>query len=183
MPPKTRSSSIVNEPSTDLTGKQNPIVTMAAKGVEPAREPPLPEEASNHKLLLDILANQKAAEEKQDKRHRELDKSIAATKKSLDKHIQENDQALTAIKGNVLTNTIDIQTLQASVTKLQSDFTTMQSKYDATQKLLDEASSNLKSYAATILKLDTKYIKDEEELLRCQIIIDGVKENQGNRRP
>ena len=173
----------MNEPSAGPSGKQTPLTTMAAKGVEPARDPPLPEEESDHKLLLVILANQKAAKEKQDKRHNDLDKSIAATKQSLDKHIEENDKALSAIKGNVLTNTTDIQTLQASVTKLQSDLLTIQSKYDATQKLLDETSSNLESYASTISKPDTKYVKDKKELLRCQLIIDGVKENQGNCRP
>ena len=48
------------------------------------------------------------------------------------KHIEENDKAIAAIKGNVTSNTVDIQTLQASVTQLQSDLTQMQSKYDAT---------------------------------------------------
>ena len=35
---------------------------MAAKGNEPAKDPPLPEEETDHKLLLDILANQKASD-------------------------------------------------------------------------------------------------------------------------
>ena len=69
------------------------------------------------------------------------------------------------------------------MTKLQSDLVSMQTKYDATQKLLDETTTNLDTYASTITKLDTKYNRDEKELLRCQLIIDGVKENQGNRRP
>ena len=89
-----KSSSIANEPSTGLSGKQTSVATMAAKGIEPARDPPLPEEESDHKILLDILPNQKAAEEKQDKRHNNLDKSIAASKLCLDKHIEENDKAL-----------------------------------------------------------------------------------------
>ena len=144
---------------------------------------PLPEEESDHKLLLDILANQKAADEKQEKRHRELDTTIAATKTTLDKHIEENDKILNKIQGNVTTNSSDITSLQASVTKLQADLTLMQNKYDATQKLLDEASTNLETFATTITKLDTKYVRDEEELLRCQIIIDGVNEKQGTRRP
>ena len=58
----------------------------------------------------------------------------------------------------------------------------MQDKFDAAQKLLDDASTNLEKYAATISKLDGKYVKDEEEVLRCQLIIDGVRE-QGTRRP
>ena len=60
----------------------------------------------------------------------------------------------------------------------------MQNKYDATQKLLDEATANMETFAATITKLDTKFVKDEEELLRCQLIVDGVKEGQqGAHRP
>ena len=68
------------------------------------------------------------------------------------------------MKGSVTTNTTDIQNLQASVKQLQTYFTLMQSKYDATQKLLDIASVNLSLYAATIPKLDTKYVKDEEDV-------------------
>ena len=74
---------------------------MAAKDDIPARDPPLPEEETDHKLLLDILANQKSANEKQEKRYCDWDNSITATKKLLDKHIEENHKSLTAIKGNV----------------------------------------------------------------------------------
>ena len=173
----------MNEPSAGPIGKQTPVSTMAVKGVEPATDPSPTDEASDHKLLLDILANQKAAELKQEKRHHELDNTITATKNILDKHIAENDKALSIIKGTVTTNTTEIHNLQASVTKLQIDLAEMQTKYDATQKLLDETSANLDTFAATITKLDTKYVKDEDELLRCQLIIDGVKEKQGARRP
>ena len=55
-------------------------------------------------------------------------------------------------------------------------------KYDTTQKLLDEATLNLNKYAATIRKLDGKYQRDEEDIMRCQLLIDGVKE-QGSKRP
>ena len=147
---------------------------MADTGDISASDPPLPEDVSN----------QKAADMKQEKRHLDLDKSITATKKSLDKHIEENDKILSSIKGSVTTNTTNITSLQASVTKLQGDLSLMQTKYDATQKLLDEASTNMENFAATITKLDTKFVRNEEELLRCQLIIDGVKEGQqGSRRP
>ena len=158
---------------------------MAAKGDEPENKPETPNEESddpNHLLLLSIIANQKASDEQQETRHRKLNSSICATKHSLDKHIEENEKALAAIKGSVTTNTTDIQSLQASVKQLQTDLALMQSKYDTTQKLLDSASANINAFAATITKLDTKYVKDEEEVLRCQLIIDGVKE-QGARRP
>ena len=128
---------------------------MAANGAEPAPNPQIPEDESDHKLLLNILANQKDSDEKQETRHRNLDSKISATKLTLDKYIEENDKALNMIKGNVTTNAADIQNLQASVTKLQIDLTQMQNKYDATQKLLDEASANIETYAATITKLDS----------------------------
>ena len=91
----------MNESDTGPTGKQTPAATMVAKGDEPARDPPLPEEETDHKLLLDVLANQQSADEKQEKRYRDLDNSITATKKVFDKHIEENHKSLTAIKGNV----------------------------------------------------------------------------------
>ena len=60
MPPQTRLSSIVTQSDTGPTGKQTPIATIAAKGKELAKDPPLPEEETDYTLLLDILANQKA---------------------------------------------------------------------------------------------------------------------------
>ena len=95
--------------------------------------------------------------------------------------MQETEKALSAIKDNVTANATDIQNLQASVAKLQTDLTQMQSKYDATQKLLDETNANLETFAATISTLDIKYVNDEEELLRCQLIINGVKEQRARR--
>ena len=181
MPPKTRSSN-TTPADAEPTGKQPIPAIMAAKGDTQPQTPDVDTEDPNHKLLLDIIANQKTSDEQQETRHRKLDSSIQATKLSLDKHIEENEKALSAIKGSVTSNTTEIQSLQESVKKLQSDLTSMQVKYDATQKLLDETMSNLTAYAATITKLDAKYSKDEEETLRCQLIIDGVKE-QGNRRP
>ena len=106
-------------------------------------------------------------------------------KQSMDKYIEENEKALSTLKGNVTTNTTEIQNLQASVMKLQTDLTQMQSKYDATHKEeQDETTANLKPLAATNSKLDTNYVKDEEELLRCQLITmaSRSKELVGPRR-
>ena len=180
MPPKTRSSTTI--PAADATGKQTPTATMAAKGESEPQVSDVNTEDPNQRLLLDIIANQKASDAQQETRHRKLESSINAHKLSLDKHIEENEKALGAIKGSVTTNTSEIKTLHDSVLKLQTDLTAMQTKFDTTQRLLDEANDNLTAYAATTNKLDAKYVKDEEEVLRCQLIIDGVKE-QGNRRP
>ena len=177
MPPKTRSS------NTNLT-KDELKQAMAPNGRKPSTGPqtPLDTDDQNHKLLLDIMANQKTFDEKRETQHRKLTSTITAHKQSLDNHIEENDKALGVIRGNVTTNTNDISSLQDSVKKPQTDLTAMQIKYDATQKLLDDASANFYAYAATINKLDVKYVKDEEELLRYQLIIDGVKD-QGTRSP
>ena len=76
----------------------------------------------------------------------------------------------------------NLQLLQTSVKTLQDDITAIQNKYEATQKLLDETTLNLNKYAATIGKLDVKYQREEDEVMRCQLLIDGVKE-QGTKRP
>ena len=78
-------------------------------------------------------------------------------------------------------NTTDLQTLQNPVTTLQANLVVMQDKYEATQMLLDATTSSLNKYAATIGKLDLKFQKDEEEVMKCQLISDGVKE-QVNKR-
>ena len=171
MPPKTRVSTInPNKADTGNTDKQTSPAIMVANGNASGNDPKQPEEESDHKLLLNIIANQNASDLQQETHYHQLDSTITATKQSL-----ENKKALSTIKGNVTTNTTEIQNLQASVTKLQTDLTQMQSIYDATQKVLDETTANCDSLDATISNLDTKYVKDEEELLRCQLIIDGIK--------
>ena len=67
MLPKTRSSNTtVNEAGTGPTGKQTPAAIMGDKGNEPATDPQFPKEESDHKLLLNILANQKASDDQQE---------------------------------------------------------------------------------------------------------------------
>ena len=181
MPPKTRSNTTIPA-EIDPIGKHSPTTAMAAKGDGEPQVPDVNTDDPNHKLLLDIIANQKSSDEQQESRHRKLNSSIRAHKLSLDKHIEENEKQLSEIRGSVTSNTGEIKTLNDSVLKLQTDLSTMQVKFDETQRRLDDANNDLTAYADTIKKLDTKYIKDEEEFLRCQLIIDGVKE-QGNRRP
>ena len=89
----------------------------------------------NHKFLLDIIANQKTPDEKQETRHH--------------KHIEANDKALGEIKGNITANTTNIKGLRDWVKKLELDLATMQKKYDETQKLLGDASTNVNAYATT----------------------------------
>ena len=125
MLPKTRSSNHTNASGTKPTGIQRPLDTMAAKSNKAASDPQLPEDESHHKLLLNNVANQKASDVKQVKRHQELD--IATT---IGQAHTGNSEALFAIKGNVTTNAADILNLQASVTKLQTELSLMQSKYE-----------------------------------------------------
>ena len=51
-------------------------------------------------------------------------------------------------------------------------------KLNATQKLLNETRQDLKEKAETIEKLDKKYERDEIELKRCLLLLDGVSENE-----
>ena len=180
MPPKTNTASTSND-----QGKQTDPATMAAigdaalaeltAGLKDSNDP-------NRLLLLNIIANQKASDEKLEKRFGNLDKLIQSYKTTLEKHIDENDRVIDSVKGNVTSNTAEISTLQTTVKTLNDDIATIQAKYEATQKLLDETTSSLNKFAATIGKLVSKYQRDEEETMRCQLIIDGVRE-QGSKRP
>ena len=136
----------------------------------------------NRLLLLNIIANQKTTEEKLEKRFSNLDSLMQASKLTLEQHIEENDKVIDSIKGNVTSNTNEINTLQATVKTLNEDVATIQAKYAATQKLLDETTANLHKCATTICKLDLKYQRDEEDMMRSQLLIDGVKE-QGTKKP
>ena len=136
----------------------------------------------NRLLLLNIIANQKNVDDKLEKRFGNLDKLIQSSKETLEQHIKDNDKVIDSIKVNVTTNTADINALQTTVKTLNDDIATKKAKYNATQKLLDETTENLTKFAATIGKLDSKYQREEEEMMRCQLIIDGVKE-QGSKRP
>ena len=136
----------------------------------------------NRLLLLNILANQKLSDEKQENRFNSIDASIQASKLTLEKYIEDKDTALTAAKSDIVKNTTELNVLQTSVTSLQGDLAELQDKYEATQRLLDETTVSMDKYVATIEKLDLKFQRDEEEVMRCQLIIDGVKES-GTKRP
>ena len=78
-------------------------------------------------------------------------------------------------------NTKEINTLQTTVKTLSYDIATIKAKYDATQKLIDETTESNTKFAATIGKLDSKYQREEDKTMRCQLLIDGVKE-QGSKQ-
>ena len=51
-----------------------------------------------------------------------------------------------------------------------------QERLDNAQKLLEESMYDLRSKAKTIEKLEKKYDKDEDDLKRCLLLMDGVNE-------
>ena len=178
MPPKTRSTKL-----TSPEGKQATPDNMAALGDDVIPEMTAGAKDSddpNRLLLLNIIANQKISDEKHEKRVSNIDSSIQASKLTLEKHIEENSKDLSTMTGNITKNTTDLQSLQKSVTTLQADLASMQDKYEATQRLLDVMTTSLNKYAATIGKMDLKFRRDEEEVMKCQMIIDGVK-GHGNK--
>ena len=59
---------------------------------------------------------------------------------------------------------------------MKTDLANLQHKYDESQVLLNKTTTILADFAKTVSKLDLKYTKDEEEQMRCQLIIDGAKE-------
>ena len=110
MPPKTRSTTSATQ------GKQTTPVTMAAIGdTELAALAAGAKESNdpNRLLLLNILANQKSADEKLEKRFCNLDTLVQASKQTLDKYIEDNDRTIDSVKGNVTTNSNEIQTLHS----------------------------------------------------------------------
>ena len=124
--------------------------------------------------MLNIIANQKASDEKQEQRFKNT--LIQASKTTLETHIKENDKVIDSVKVNVAGNTKDIKTVQADVTTMKTDLANLQAKYDASQDLLYKTNAYLAELTKNISKLDSKYMRDEEEQMRCQLIIDGTKE-------
>ena len=97
MPSKTRSTSTTE-------GKQTDTVTMAALDDDAIAEMLASAKESkdpNRLLLLNILANQKLSDEKHEVRFSSIDASILASKTTLEKHIDENNKELTAVKGDI----------------------------------------------------------------------------------
>ena len=133
-------------------------------------------EGDSLKMLKKILINQKVAEKKSDERFAKLNKAIKDSKKSLDSYKTTNDKAVEAIKSSTDQTAKDLLDLKSKVNDLQSNLDTTQSKLDRAQKMLDETVQDLKSKAKTIDKLEKKYEKDEEDLKRCLLLIDGVNE-------
>ena len=179
MPPKTRSQTPaitdeVERKQEMAASDPNDIVAAEAE-IRASKDP-------NRLLLLNILANQKTLDDKQEQRYNNLDALIQASKSTLEKHIKENDTVINSIKTNVTANTNDIASFQVEVTKLKTDLVDLQVKYDASQLLLTETKTHLADFAKTLSKLDTKFCRDEEDQMRCQIVIDGVRE-QASKRP
>ena len=177
--PQTRSQA-PNDIDTDK-GKQN----MAASNlgdIEAAEAEIRASKDPDRLLLLNIIANQKASDAEREKQYKNLDTLIQASKVTLETHIKENDKVIDSIKANVDVNTKDIKTSQDEAETLKTDLANLQLKYDTTQELLNKTTITLAEFAKTVNKLDSKYQRDEEEQMRCQLIIDGAKE-QGPGRP
>ena len=177
--PLTRSQGITQTPDADKgkqkmaasdTGEINPTDPQAAEAEILANQDP------NRLLLLNIIANQKTSEEQQEKRFSNLDKLIQASKTTLETHIAENDKVIGTIRSNVETNTKDVKAFQDEVKTMKNDLAELQQKYDESQLLLNKTTTILAEFTKTVNKLDVKYNRDEEENMRCQLIIDGAKE-------
>ena len=151
-------------------GEINPTDPQVAEAEIPTTQDP------NRLLLLNIIADQKTSEEQQEKRFSNLDKLIQASKTTLETHIAENDKVIGTIRSNVETNTKDVKAFQDEVKTMKTDLANLQQKYDESQVLLNKTTKILAEFAKTVNKLDLKYTRDEEENMRCQLIIDGAKE-------
>ena len=76
----------------------------------------------------------------------------------------------------------DLKGLQDKLTLLESKLTATTSRLDDTQDQLKSGQKELKEHSKVLGKLDKKYIRDEEEVRTCTLLIDGVNERD-NKRP
>ena len=86
-----------------------------------------------------------------------------------------------AVKVDIITNATDLEKLKVRVEGLSADLDKANDRLNDTQNLLDQMRKDLLEKAITIEKLDKKYEKDEMELKRCLLLLDGVSEQE--KRP
>ena len=175
-----------SEPKIDTPAKPSP-----KSGSESPPSPNVPKdidsdstdfnEEDSFKILKKILLNQKIAEKKSDERLAKLTKAIKESKKALDSYKDTNDKTVAEIKTNAETTSKSLKDLEEKVNGLQTNLDVTQDKLDATQQMLNDTRNDLIMKSKTIEKLERKYEKDEEELKRCLLLLDGVNERDHKR--
>ena len=84
----------------------------------------------NRLLLLNILENQKTSDHMHEKRFKNLNTLIQASKNMLEAHIAENNKVIDSIKTDVDSNKREIKGFQDDANKLKADLASLQAKYD-----------------------------------------------------
>ena len=138
-------------------------------------------EGDSLKMLKKILINQKVAEKKSDERLAKLTKAFKESKKSLDAYKDTNDKVVAEIRQTAELTVKDLRDLEEKVNDLQTNLDTTKNKLADTQKLLDDTRLDLKAKAKTLDKLERKHDKDEEELKRSLLLMDGINERDHKR--
>ena len=184
MPPKG-SKGRTPRPGNSNEGSGDPKITSPSEGNEvnsnhDSDSSELNEEDS-FKILKKILLNQKIAEKKSDERFNKLSKSIKDSKRALDSYKETNDIAIATVKRTVNSTVKDMKDLHGKVEGLSKTLDQATAKLESTQQLLNETRKKLKYKAKVIEKLDIKYQKDEDELKRCLLLLDGISEQE--KRP
>ena len=133
-------------------------------------------EEDTFKILKKILLNQKVAEKKSDERQVKLTKAIRESRKALDTYKDTNDKAVTEVKLHAESTAKGLKELELKVNNLQANLDDAQMKIQATQELLNQTQNDLKIKSKTLDKLEKKFDKDEDELKRCLLLLDGVNE-------
>ena len=133
-------------------------------------------EGDSLKMLKKNLINQKVAEKKSDERFAKLNKAIKDSKKSLDSYKTTNDLAVAEIKTSTENTAKELLDLKEKVNDLQVNLDSTQNKLDDAKQMLNDTVQDLKVKAKTIEKLEKKYEKDEEDLKRSLLLMDGVNE-------
>ena len=99
----------------------------------------------------------------------------------MDTYKEANDQKVQSVQQDIETTANELKDLKSKVEGLSQTLDQAHDKLNATQKLLDEKRQDLKEKSKTIDKLDRKYERDEQELKRCLLLLDGVSEQE--KRP
>ena len=167
---------------TKIGSTNQPEPTDPAATAKMADKTTKDEDLPDRELLLKILSNQKSSEAKSEERFSKLTKQASSSKKAFDSYKEENDKEIATIKSDISKTLAELKELQEKVKSLET-------KIDATSNNLDEsnvqivnAKKEIKAHTKTLGKLDHKYERDDEELRRCSLIIDGINERD-NKRP
>ena len=139
------------------------------------------EDQPDRAILLQILENQRLADKKSEERFASLRKQIKESNKLLESYAKTNDAKITQVESTVTNTVSDLKALQDKVNALESKLDITINLLDSTQVKLEGAIKDINENAKLIGKHERKYKREEEEIKRCSLILDGVNERDNKK--